>query len=267
LYIFLFTGHNLQKKCSFYKNNNFKKINRYKSKLDGFRPLSKKMVSNIHESLILNWTYHSNAIDSNTLTINETKVVLEGITVGGQSLREHFEAINHKEAILFLEDLVQSKHVLSESIIKNIHSLTLKNIDISNAGKYRNINVKISGAEHIPPNHFPLKDEMGDLIQLYNSWYGLHPVEQAARLHSEFVKIHPFVDGNGRTSRLLMNLVLMQHGYPPAILPVSKRLEYYNSLYNAHVKNNYTDFISLITKIVEDSFEPYWFALGENKNA
>ena len=240
----------------------FTKIDDFKSKLDSFRPLSKEIVSNIHENLIVNWTYHSNAIEGNTLTINETKVVLEGITVGGKSLREHFEAINHKEAILFLEDLVSDKQDLSERIIKDIHSLILKNIDNANAGKYRNINVRISGAEHIPPNHVLLADRMRDLIEQYKSWSNLHPVEQAAMLHSEFVKIHPFVDGNGRTSRLLMNLALMQHGYPPAILPVSKRLRYYNALDKAHVDNEYDDFINLIIEIVGESFEPYWFALG-----
>lgn len=248
-------------------NYNFSKIDAYKSKLDSFRPLSKEAVFNIHENLVLNWTYHSNAIEGNTLTINETKVVLEGVTVGGKSLREHFEAINHKEAILFLEDLVRDKQELSEKMIKDIHSLILKNIDNANTGKYRNINVKITGAEHIPTNHFLLSEQMTKLIEEYKSWNNLHPVEQAARLHSEFVKIHPFVDGNGRTSRLLMNLVLMQHGYPPAILPVSKRLRYYNALDKAHVNNNYTDFIALIVEIVEDSFSPYWFALGETEDA
>lgn len=243
---------------------NFTKINQFKMELDSFRPLPKEIVANIHENLIINWTYHSNAIEGNTLTINETKVVLEGITVGGKSLREHFEAINHKEAILFLEDLISDKQELSEGVIKNIHSLILKNIDNSNAGKYRSINVRISGAEHVPSNHVLLAEQMNNLIEQYKSWSNLHPVKQAAMLHSEFVKIHPFVDGNGRTSRLLMNLALMQNGYPPAILPVSKRLRYYNALDKAHVKNEYDDFINLIIEIVEESFEPYWFALGIN---
>ncbi|KEI35403.1 filamentation induced by cAMP protein Fic [Francisella sp. W12-1067] len=241
---------------------NFDKIDQLKFKLDSFRPLSEEIVTNIHDNLIVDWTYHSNAIEGNTLTVNETKVVLEGITVGGKSLREHFEAINHKEAILFLEDIVKAHQELSEKMIKDIHFLILKNIDNTNAGKYRNINVKISGAEHIPPSYIHLNELMFDLIKNYKSWNNLHPVEQAAKLHSEFVKIHPFIDGNGRTSRLLMNLVLMQYGYPPAILPISKRLRYYNALDKAHVQNDYTDFIGLIVEIAEESFEPYWFALG-----
>ena len=100
------------------------------------------------------------------------------------------------------------------------------------------------------------------LIIDYKSWSNLHPVEQAARMHSEFVKIHPFIDGNGRTSRLLMNLILMKHGYPAAVLPVSKRLDYYNALDKTHTENDYDDFIKLIADIVEESFKPYWFILG-----
>jgi len=223
----------------------------------------KNRESLVHDNLVLNWTYHSNAIEGNTLTINETKVVLEGITVGGKSLREHFEAINHKDAILYLEGLVQKKEDLTERVIKEIHYLILKNIDNENIGKYRAINVLITGAEHRPPNHIHLNELMAKLMVDYKSWSDLHPVEQAARLHSEFVKIHPFIDGNGRTSRLLMNLVLMQHGYPPAVLPVSKRLEYYNALDKSHVDDDdLSDFMGLIIEIVEQSFEPYWFALG-----
>ena len=241
---------------------NFDEINRLKNKLDSFRPLSKEILKNLHDNLILNWTYHSNAIEGNTLTINETKVVLEGITVGGKTLREHFEAINHRDAILYLENLVINKEDISQRVIKEIHSLILKDIDNSNKGFYRNINVMISGANHTPPDHIYLNDLMHNLIQDYKSWKNLHPVEQAARMHSEFVKIHPFIDGNGRTARLLMNLILMKHGYPAAVLPLSKRLDYYNALDKAHVKNNYDDFINLISNIVKDSFEPYWFVLG-----
>ena len=129
----------------------FSKLDRLKSKLDAHRPLSKEMVKNLHEDLVLKWTYNSNAIEGNTLTLQETKVALEGITIGGKSLREHFEAINHKEAILFIEALVQKDALLSEYDIKSIHSLILKNIDNDNAGKYRDINVLISGASYKPP--------------------------------------------------------------------------------------------------------------------
>ena len=127
---------------------NFSHLDRLKSTLDEYRPLSKEVVLNLHKDLVLRWTFNSNAIEGNTLTLQETKVALEGITVGGKSLREHFEAINHKEAIFFVEALVQKSELLNEYDIKSIHSLILKNIDDKNAGTYRNINVLISGAQH-----------------------------------------------------------------------------------------------------------------------
>jgi len=131
---------------------NFKKLDQQKAKLDSYRPLNPIIVSNLREDLIVRWTYNSNAIEGNTLTLNETKVALEGITIGGKSLREHFEAINHKEAIEFVESLVSKDEILSEYTIKSLHALILKNIDNDNAGSYRNINVLISGATHRPPS-------------------------------------------------------------------------------------------------------------------
>lgn len=240
----------------------FKKYDQMKDKLNGFRPLSDELVKNLHDNLVLDWTYHSNAIEGNTLTLKETKVALEGITVGGKTLREHFEAINHKDAIFYLEDIVSEKKPLTEWLIKSIHQLILKNIDDKNAGKYRDINVRIVGADHVPPGHYQLDELMADLIKQYQNWQNKHPIEQAARLHGEFVKIHPFTDGNGRTSRLLMNLILMQNGFPAAVLPVERRLEYYNALDLAHTTGDYEPFIKLVGEIVEEAFKRYWFALG-----
>lgn len=119
-----------------------------KAKLDAQRPLPPEVMQNLHENLVLNWTYHSNAIEGNTLTLKETKVALEGITIGGKTLREHFEVINHREAITLLEELVSENQPLSEWQIKSLHQLVLKNIDLENAGQYRQLNVLISGAEH-----------------------------------------------------------------------------------------------------------------------
>lgn len=237
-------------------------LDELKKKLDMHRPLNENIVKNLHEDILLRWTYNSNAIEGNTLTLKETKVALEGITIGGKSLREHFEVINHRDAILYVEKLVQEKLPFTEWEIKNLHQLILKNIDNDNAGKYRTINVIISGAKHNPPDHLHIAQEMEDLLKWYNSEVNIHPVEKAARLHADFVKIHPFIDGNGRTSRLLMNLELMKSGFPPAVLPVEKRLAYYESLDIAHTKNDYEPFFALIAEIVEQSFQPYWFALG-----
>lgn len=243
--------------------NIYRQMDEQKKKLDSFRPLPPEIVSNLHEDLVLRWTYHSNAIEGNTLTLKETKVALEGITVGGKTMREHFEAINHREAILFVEDLVRKNEPLSEWQIKSIHQLILKNIDDKNAGTYRKTNVIISGADHVPPDALHVESEMQNFINWYqNDGAALHPVERAARVHADFVKIHPFVDGNGRTSRLLMNLELMKSGFPPVVLPVEKRLEYYEALDTAHTKNDYEPFLMLISNIAVSGFRPYWHALG-----
>jgi Fic family protein len=244
----------------------FQHLDALKQKLDSFRPLPLEVVRNLHADLVLRWTYHSNAIEGNTLTLKETKVVLEGITVGGKSMREHFEAINHREAILFMEDLVAKNEPLSEWQIKSIHQLILKNIDDNNAGIYRKTNVIISGAEHVPPDVVRVQSDMENLIG-WDQAQGaaLHPVERAARLHTDFVKIHPFVDGNGRTARLLMNLELMKSGFPPVVLPVEKRLEYYEALDKAHTKNDYEPFLQLIIEMTAAGFEPYWHVLGVSK--
>ncbi|MGR3320046.1 MAG: Fic family protein [Candidatus Anammoxibacter sp.] len=244
---------------------NFKKLDQLKQKLDSFRPLPVEVVRNLHDDLVLRWTYNSNAIEGNTLTLKETKVALEGITIGGKTMTEHLEAINHREAILHVEELVRQKEALSEWQIKSLHQLILKKIDDSNAGKYRTINVTISGATHRPPDHFKLLEEMAAFINWYNTeGRTLHPVERAALVHADFVKIYPFADGNGRTARLLMNLELMKSGFPPAVLPVEKRLAYYEALDSAHTQGDYEPFLALIIEVVEQSFEPYWFALRKN---
>lgn len=242
---------------------NFNKLDRLKQKLDSFRPLPLEIISNLHEDLVLRWTYNSNAIEGNTLTLKETKVALEGITIGGKTMREHFEAINHREAIFFVENLVNENKPLSEWQIKSIHQLILKDIDDKNAGVYRKTNVIISGADHVPPDALQVESDMQTFINwCQTEGASLHPVERAARVHADFVKIHPFVDGNGRTSRLLMNLELMKNGFPPVVLPVGKRLEYYETLDTAHTKNDYEPFLQFIATIAESGFRPYWHALG-----
>jgi Fic family protein len=241
----------------------FEKLDALKAQLDAYRPLDANVVKNLHENLVLQWTYHSNAIEGNTLTLKETKVALEGITIGGKTLREHFEVINHREAILMVEDLVSHQEPLSERVIKDLHYLVLKNIDQDNAGRYRQVNVLISGAEHKPVDALHVPEQMTAFIDWYSTHAtGLHPVERAARVHGEFVKIHPFVDGNGRTARLLMNLELMKAGFPAAVLPVESRLAYYEALDTAHCQGDYAPFIALLCQVVADSFKPYWWALG-----
>ncbi|MCK5758600.1 MAG: Fic family protein [Clostridiales bacterium] len=240
---------------------NFGFIDDLKSKIESYRPLTENLAKSLHEKLVVEWTYNSNAIEGNTLTISETKVVLEGITIGGKSMVEHLEAINHREAILFIEDLVLEKEVLTEWNLKNIHSLILKEIDNKNAGKYRKENVLISGAQHIPPKHFELDYLMQKLIREYKqNLQNFHPVVRATLLHGEFVKIHPFTDGNGRTARLLLNFELMKYGYTPIIIKKEQRVSYYDALDIAHTTMNYGPFLRLVADLVIES-EELWLSV------
>lgn len=239
----------------------FDRIDIKKNKLDKHRPLPKNTLISLRENMLVQWTYNSNAIEGNTLTLSETKVVLEGITIGGKSVREHLEVINHKDAILFLEELVKKDEPLSEWNIKSLHQLILKNIDHENAGVYRTENVVISGAKHRPIEHYLVKEQMEQLAeQSIKEWMKLHPVERAARLHGEFVMIHPFVDGNGRTARLLLNFELMKQSYPPMIITKEMRPQYYDALDLAHTTGDYGSFLKLVAECVETSLD-LWLSL------
>ena len=227
----------------------FNKVDELNNKLNSKRPFSKEALKSLRNSINLEWTYNSNGIEGNTLTLRETQIVLEGITVGGKTLREHLEAINHEKAIEYIEDLVKEKNPVTEWNIKNIHQLVLKEIDDKNAGKYRSENVAIMGATHTPPDHLIVPELMEKLILNYQKWNKYHPIIKAALIHGELVKIHPFIDGNGRTSRLVMNLSLMNSGYLPVIIKKENRLEYYNALDKAHTTGDYTDFVKLVTNL------------------
>lgn len=233
-----------------------------KAKLDAARPLPLHTLASLREKLTLEWTYHSNAIEGNTLTLRETKVVLEGITVGGKSLREHFEATNHRDAIVYVEAIVEKDEALTEWQIRNIHSLVLKGIDGHEAGRYRQENFVIAGASTTPPDFLHVPEEMKSLIEWYGQASSMHPVERAAELHTRFVKIHPFVDGNGRTGRLLLNFELMKSGYPPAIIQKEDRLEYYDSLDAACVSGDYNGITHLVANSVQRSLDTYLGVLG-----
>ena len=235
----------------------FDEVDRLNELLNSKRPISKETLKSLKETINLDWTYNSNGIEGNTLTLRETQVVLEGITVGGKSLKEHLEVINHEQAILFLDDLIKDKEPISEWNIKNIHQLVLKEIDDDNAGKYRTENVTIKGATHIPPDYLIIPELMEKLILNYQDWDKYHPIIKAALLHGELVKIHPFIDGNGRTSRLVMNLSLMNSGYLPVIVKKEKRLEYYNALDKAHITGDYTDFVRLINELEIEMLNKY----------
>lgn len=239
------------------ENDFFDEVDNLKKKLDSKRPISKETLKSLKESINLEWTYNSNGIEGNTLTLRETQVVLEGITVGGKSIKEHLEAINHEQAILFLDELVKEDNPITEWNIKNIHQLILKEIDNENAGKYRKENVTIKGAAHIPPDYITVPELMEKLILNYKTWNIYHPIVKATLLHGELVKIHPFIDGNGRTSRLIMNLDLMNSGYNPIIIKKEDRLKYYEALDKAHATYDYTDFVKLVTKLEIEMLKKY----------
>lgn len=239
-------------------NDFFDELDNKKAILDRKRPLPKETLKSLEENFKLEWTYNSNAIEGNTLTLKETKVVLEGITIGGKTMREHLEAINHKEAIEFLEELINDNREFSEMDIKNIHALVLKGIDDENAGRYRTENVIISGATHIPPESVIVPELMEKLIYRYDEWKEkYHPIVVAALLHAEFVKIHPFIDGNGRTARLLMNFETMKNGYPPIIIKTEQRHSYYDALDKGAITGDYTDFVKMVAKQAEGMLDLY----------
>jgi len=241
----------------------FKTIDDVKKKLDLHRPFSPITIKNLSEDIILRWTYHSNAIEGNRLTLLETKVVLDGIAVGGKTLKDHFEAINHRNAIYYVEDIIRKEEPFSEWQIRNIHQLILKNIDDDNAGRYRQQNVLISGATTTPPDYTLLNDKMTQLVDWYNSEaHKLHTIERAAKVHADFVGIHPFIDGNGRTSRLLMNLELLKADYPPCVITVENRLAYYEALDQWMAYGKTEAFIQLVSETVLEGFKPYQVVLG-----
>ena len=243
----------------------FASLDALKARLDAHRPLPPDVVSHIREDMRVRFTYHSNAIEGNTLSMSETKAVLEdGITIGGKSLKEHLEAVGHSHAIDYMEALVQKDEALTERTLKEIHNLILRNIDGANAGTYRRMNVLISGAGHIPPPAERVLEKMEAFFRWYGAARGaLHPVEFAARVHADFVNIHPFKDGNGRTARLIMNFELMRAGFPTVIIPVESRPAYYQNLDVIATQGNYSPFIIQIAGLAKQGFAPYWALLSK----
>lgn len=233
-----------------------------KQRLDVLRPIPAIALHSIQESLTLEWTHHSNSIEGNTLTLQETKMVIEeGMTIKGKSLREHFEAINHQEAIEFVESLVSPGYVLSTKDILSIHALVLQKIEKDYAGRYRTAGVRISGANFVPPNALKVNDLMEELIDWVNDpGTILSPLVKVSVFHHRLVWIHPFFDGNGRTVRLLFNLLLMKEGYPPAIILKNDRKKYYDALNKANA-GDYSKLVLLIMQAAERSLDIYLSSL------
>jgi Fic family protein len=232
-------------------------IDQLKIELNQLRPLESQSVCH---ALDIEYTYESNRIEGNTLTLSETALVIDkGMTVSGKSLREHLEAINHYQAVLLLKEFVRDEIPLTEHLIKQFHALILQSIDPKNAGVYRLQAVMISGSSHIPPAHFKVPQEMETCLAWFNQQVKnqtLHPVLLAAEIHERVVSIHPFIDGNGRTSRLIMNLLLMQNGYPIANISGSmeSRRFYYDALELCH-SGDKNQFLLLVAQQVKDSMK------------
>ncbi len=228
--------------------------------LNSFRPLPVSAVKKLREQFEVEMTYNSNAIEGNSLTLKETYLVInEGVTIKGKPLKDHLEAKSHKEALGYLYSLVESgkNNTVSERFIRSLNQIVMQDVDKEWAGKYRNSGVIIGGADHKPPEALEIPRLMQNLI----SWVGdnnkkMHPVELASVMHHKLVFIHPFFDGNGRTSRLTMNIILMQSGFPLVIVLKNDRKRYYQSLSLAD-KGDYVPFVNFIARAVERVLDIY----------
>ncbi|TRX20526.1 Fic family protein [Flavobacterium franklandianum] len=239
-------------------------IDTLKAKLDQFRQFDSYRIDH---ALELEYTFESNRIEGNTMTLRETDLVInEGLTISGKSMREHLEVINHHEAIVNIKHLMDKNTTLNDREVLSIHNLILRGINPEDAGRYRRVQVMIKGSSFMPPQPFLVSKEMED----YFIWYetnknALHPIVLAAELHERLVTIHPFIDGNGRTSRLVMNLILLQNGYVIANIKgdYDSRMQYYNALETAQTKNNKEDFLLFIAQTEKESLERYLEIIGQ----
>ena len=219
--------------------------------------LNELLSKQLKKDLNIKWTYNSTGIEGNSYTLNQTRILLaEGITIGGKRLVERLEIIGHSEAIEYLEDIIENNVELTEREIKNIHSLVTKDIENVNSGAYRNNAVYISGSKHIPPQPYLVSEKMEELMLWYNNESkNIHPIERAAILHGEFVSIHPFIDGNGRTARLLLNFELMKNNYPAIIIEIEEREKYFDALEVGNLSGNWDKFTEFVREKCEERID------------
>jgi len=235
-----------------------KRLDLKKARLDDLRPLPVAAVNRLRDEILVEWIYNSNAIEGSTITLQETRLILEtGLTVGGKSLREHFEVINHKEAIQYVENLVQVSEPITSFHVRQIHKLILTNIDNENAGDYRKTHVRIAGSTIIPPEAWQITNLMTEWSDWVTGAEGsIHPVALAARAHHRLVAIHPFIDGNGSTARLVMNVLLMRRAYPPTVILRTNRRQYYSVLAQAD-SGKPEALVNFVGRTVENSLNLY----------
>lgn len=230
-------------------------IDRKKVELDGRRPLTAGEAARLNKEFIVEYTYNSNAIEGNTLTLRETDLVLRGLTIDRKPLKDHMEAVSHKEAFDFICELVKDNVLISESIIKQIHYLVLADKK-EDRGIYRRVPVRIMGAQHEPVQPYLIEPKMKQLLQDFTD-SSEHIVTRLARFHIEFEGIHPFIDGNGRTGRLLVNLELMKAGLPPIDIKFTDRIAYYNAFDEYHVKHNLSAMENLFAGYINARLDMY----------
>lgn len=242
------------------------RIKQKKQRLDALQPLPVPQLKNLDEWYRVELTYTSNAIEGNTLSRRETALVVDkGLTIQGKSLVEHLEAVNHAEAVDFIRELATKTKPkdITKNTILDIHRLILKRIDDNNAGVLRSVPVRVSGSRTVFPNYLRVPEMVDEFIpELHKTASKQHPLYTAAFAHYQLVSIHPFVDGNGRTARLLMNLILQQSGYPPAIIRKEDRLKYIEALEQAQTGGSTDAFYALVYEAVDRSLDIY---LGEDK--
>ena len=244
------------------QKNILSQIDRKKAELDKCRPLTEGEVERLNEEFIVEYTYNSNAIEGNTLTLRETDLVLRGLTIAQKPLKDHMEAVGHKEAFDYISELVKEKVPLSESIIKQIHFLVLAD-KRDDRGVYRRVPVRIMGAQHEPVQPYLIEPKMEQLLIDFAESKE-HIITKLARFHIEFEGIHPFIDGNGRTGRLLVNLELMKAGYPPIDIKFADRIAYYNAFDEYYVKNNLSAMENLFAGYVNERLDTYLKMLKSN---
>lgn len=231
------------------------RIDKKKKELDGRIPLTDGEVARLNEEFIVEYTYNSNAIEGNTLTLRETDLVLRGLTIDQKPLKDHMEAVGHKEAFEYVSELVKDNVPISENVIKQIHFLVLADKK-DDRGVYRRVPVRIMGAQHEPVQPYLIEPKMEQLLRDFKE-SSEHIVTKLARFHIEFEGIHPFIDGNGRTGRLLVNLELMKAGYPPIDIKFTDRITYYNAFDEYHVKHNLSAMETLFARYVEARLDKY----------
>lgn len=216
---------------------------------------------NFNTAFEIEYAHNSTAIEGNTLSLIETKLVLEDeISIGNKSLREIYEVVNHNKAFSYVKKCVDESKPLDENIVKDIHSILLENILVG--GVYRNVEVRITGAKHKPPVPSEMYYQIKEFFSKINSKTDLNLIELAAWTHAEFVKIHPFVDGNGRTSRLIMNYQLMLNGLLPVSIDKEDRLKYFNFLEEYAVKGNLSLFADFIAELEQAQLDEYLSIFG-----